>query len=74
MKIIELLKEIKKGNIHDGAIFHGGDCFYPMIVSNQRLYFLNTIKNEFMIVDSYDIAHLIEEDYEMYQFKKVIEK
>lgn len=73
MKIEELLKEIEKGNVKDGALFHGGDFFYPMIVSDKKLYLLNTMKNGFVLVDSSDIAHFIVNNYEIYPYKKIME-
>lgn len=68
MKIEELLKEIEKGNVKDGALFHGRGFFYPMIVSDKKLYLLNTMRNGFVLVDSSDIAHFIVNNYEIYPY------
>ena len=73
MKIIELLKKIDCGEIKDGTIFHGGDLFYKMIVADKKLFVINETLRELTLVDSELIGNFITQNYDIYEYKKIME-
>lgn len=72
MKIIELLKKIENKEIKNGAIFHGGDLFYRLIVIDKNLYVINEITKNLSLLESGYIGNFIVENYEFYEYKKII--
>ena len=73
MKITELLIKINNNEIKNGAIFHGGDLFYNLIVIDSTLYVINEITKNLNMLDSKTIGNFIDKQYELYEYKKVID-
>lgn len=73
MKMLDLLKKIENGEIKDGAKFYGGDLFYDLIVVDKRLYLIKTDFKELKIVDSKLIGSFIVNDYNLYEYKMVVD-
>ena len=73
MKIQELLIKIKNEEIKDGRIFHGGDFFWKLIVIDKKLYLINELSKSLVLFDSDDIGSCLKNDYDFYEYKKVLE-
>ena len=73
MNIIELLKKIENKEIKSGAIFHGGDLLYNLIVIDKKLYIINEIAKDLQLLDSKIIGNFIVKNYKLYEYKKVID-
>lgn len=73
MKMVTLLKKINSDEIKNGTIFHGGDLLYKMIVIDKNLYVINEISKELVLFDSKNIGSFIANNYDIYEYKKILE-
>lgn len=73
MKMVTLLKKINNDEIKNGTIFHGGDLFYKLIVIDRKLYVIHEMKKELVLFDSMYIGDFIANNYDIYEYKKILE-
>lgn len=73
MKMLDLLKKIESGEIKDGAKFYGGDLLYDLVVVEKRLCLIKTNCMELKLVDSKLIGNFIANDYNLYEYKMVLD-
>ena len=73
MNIVELLKKIENKEIKEGAMFCGGDLFYDLVVIDKSLYIIQTTTKEIKLLESRYIGNFIEKNYELYEYKKVLD-
>lgn len=71
--MLDLLKKIENGEIKDGAKFYGGDLLYDLIVVEKRLCLIKTNCMELKLVDSKLIGNFIANDYNLYEYKMVVD-
>ena len=72
MKMVTLLKKIDNEEVKNETLFHGGDLFYKIIVIDKKLFIINENIRELTLIDSKLIGNFITNNYELYEYKKVL--
>lgn len=73
MKVIDLLNKIANGEIENKTLIGCDAFFHDLIVYGKNLYFINVNMKEFSIFETRYVCESIENNYEFYIYKKIIE-